>query len=57
MSHQTAVEPGYDPLLADGAEDRTWSWKNRPGYKPIFFILAALVFTFFVMLPPHPGHA
>jgi len=55
MSHQTAVEPGYDPLLADGSEDRTWTWKNRPGYKPIFFILAALVFTFFVMLPPTQG--
>ncbi|WP_319526725.1 SLC13 family permease [uncultured Desulfosarcina sp.] len=55
MSHQTAVDPGYDPLLADGAEDRTWSWKNRPGYKPIFFILGALVFTFFVMLPPTQG--
>lgn len=55
MSHQTAVEPGCDPLLADGAEDRTWTWKNRPGYKPIFFILAALVFTFVVMLPPTQG--
>ncbi|BBO79111.1 cation transporter [Desulfosarcina widdelii] len=55
MSHQTAVEPGYDPLLADGAEGRTWTWKNRPGYKPIFFILAALVFTFVVMLPPTQG--
>jgi len=55
MSDQTAVEPGYDPLLADGVEDRTWTWKNRPGYKPIFFILAALVFTFVVMLPPTQG--
>jgi len=55
MSHQTAVDPGYDPLLADGAEDRTWTWKNRPGYKPVFFILAALVFTFFILLPPTQG--
>ena len=55
MSHQTAVDPGFDALLADGAEDRTWTWKNRPGYKPMLFGLAALVFTFAVMLPPTRG--
>jgi len=55
MSHQTAVDHGFDPLLADGMEDRTWTWKNRPGYKPMFFVLAALVFTFAVMMPPTQG--
>jgi sodium-dependent dicarboxylate transporter 2/3/5 len=27
-------------------------WQNKPGYKPIFFIIAALVFTAVVILPP-----
>jgi sodium-dependent dicarboxylate transporter 2/3/5 len=55
MSHQTAVDHGFDPLLADGMEDRTWTWKNKPGYKPMFFVFAALAFTFAVLLPPTQG--
>ncbi len=51
-SHHTAVDPGFDPLLAEGLEDRRWTWKNRPGYKPVFFVIAALIFTFVVMMPP-----
>ena len=27
-------------------------WKNKPGYKPILFIIAAVVFTAIVVLPP-----
>ncbi|MCB2145808.1 MAG: anion permease [Deltaproteobacteria bacterium] len=55
MSHQTAVDHGYDPLLAEAIEDRKWTWKSRPGYKPMFFIIAALAFTFAVMMPPTQG--
>ncbi len=55
MSHQTAVDHGFDPLLADSREKRVWTWKNRPGYKPVFIIMAALLFTFAVMLPPTQG--
>jgi len=54
-SHHTAVDHSFDPLLAEGLEDRRWTWKNRPGYKPIFFIMAALVFTFVVIMPPTQG--
>ena len=49
-----STDHSYDPLLAD-FEDRAWSWKNRPGYKPILFIIAALVFTVMVMMPPTRG--
>ncbi|WP_319409683.1 SLC13 family permease [uncultured Desulfosarcina sp.] len=55
MSHQTAVDHGFDPLLAEEIEDRKWTWKSRPGYKPMFFIIAALAFTFAVMMPPTQG--
>ena len=27
-------------------------WKNKPGYKPMLFVIAAVVFTAFVVLPP-----
>ena len=54
-SHHTAVDNSFDPLLAEGLEDRRWTWKNRPGYKPIFFTMAALVFTFAVIMPPTQG--
>ena len=30
----------------------TWTWKNKPGYKPILLIIAAVVFTGVVVLPP-----
>ncbi|XPS85814.1 sodium/sulfate symporter [Desulfosarcina variabilis str. Montpellier] len=49
------MDHSFDPLLAEGLEDRRWTWKNRPGYKPIFFIMAALVFTFVVIMPPTQG--
>jgi sodium-dependent dicarboxylate transporter 2/3/5 len=55
MSHQTAVDHSFDPLLAEEIDDRKWTWKSKPGYKPIFFIIAALVFTFAVMMPPTQG--
>jgi solute carrier family 13 (sodium-dependent dicarboxylate transporter), member 2/3/5 len=55
MSDQTAVGHGFDPLLAETVEDRQWTWKSRPGYKPVLFIFAALVFTFAVMMPPPRG--
>ncbi|MGA6927555.1 MAG: SLC13 family permease [Desulfosarcina sp.] len=55
MSHHDAVDHGYDPLLSQEMDDRKWSWKSRPGYKPIFFIIAALAFTFAVMMPPTQG--
>ncbi len=55
MSHQTAVDHSYDPLLAETIEDRKWTWKSRPGYKPLFFVIAALAFTFAVIMPPTQG--
>ena len=55
MTHPTAAEHGFDPSLVDTIEDRKWTWKNRPGYKPIFFIFAALAFTFAVLMPPTQG--
>ncbi len=54
MSTHSSADHTYDPLLADH-EDRAWSWKNRPGYKPVLFIIAALVFTFVVIMPPTQG--
>ncbi len=55
MSHKTVVDHDFDPLPAEKVHDRKWSWKSRPGYKPIFMIAAALVFTFLVMMPPTQG--
>ena len=55
MSHQTAVDHGFDPLLAEEIDNRKWTWKSRPGYKPMFFVIAALAFTFAVMMPPTQG--
>ena len=55
MSHQTAVEHGYDPMLIDEPGDRNWTWKSQPGYKPVLLILAALVFTALTLLPPPHG--
>ncbi len=52
MSNHTTTDHEYDPLLAPDLEDRTWSWKSKPGYKPILFVIAALVFTFMVLMPP-----
>ena len=27
-------------------------WKNKPGYKPMLFVIAAIVFTTLVVMPP-----
>ncbi|MEE4113204.1 MAG: SLC13 family permease, partial [Desulfobacteraceae bacterium] len=54
MSNHSSADHAYDPLLADH-KDRAWSWKSRPGYKPVLFIIAALVFTFVVIMPPPQG--
>jgi len=32
--------------------DTSWTWKNRPGYKPILLISAIVVLTAVVLLPP-----
>jgi len=31
---------------------QAWTWKNRPGYKPVLILIAGLVFLAIVMLPP-----
>lgn len=43
MSHHTTT---------GSALDTTWTWKNRPGYKPILLVIAAVVLTAIVLLPP-----
>ena len=42
MSHHT---------MTGSALDTTWTWKNRPGYKPILLVIAAVVLTAVVLLP------
>jgi len=42
MSHHTTT---------GSALDTTWTWKNRPGYKPILLVIAAVVLTSVVLLP------
>jgi sodium-dependent dicarboxylate transporter 2/3/5 len=32
-----------------------WTWKSRPGYKPVLFIIAAVVFIAVVVMPPPRG--
>jgi sodium-dependent dicarboxylate transporter 2/3/5 len=32
--------------------DKRWTWENRPGYKPVLFIIAAILFTAIVLAPP-----
>jgi sodium-dependent dicarboxylate transporter 2/3/5 len=43
------------PLPIDKVADKGWSWKSRPGYKPVLLLIAALVFTAIVILPPTQG--
>ena len=43
MAHNTFTDDSYN----DG-----WTWKNRPGYKPILFTIAAILFVAIVLLPP-----
>jgi solute carrier family 13 (sodium-dependent dicarboxylate transporter), member 2/3/5 len=33
-------------------DSRSGFWKNKPGYKPMLFIIAAVVFTALVIVPP-----
>ncbi|WP_054690204.1 SLC13 family permease [Desulfosarcina cetonica] len=55
MPYPTAVDPRFESFLTDSVIGRHCTWKNRPGYKPIFFILAAVIFTFAVLMPPTQG--
>ncbi len=43
MAHHTPM---------DKEAPRGWTWKNQPGYKPLLLLIAALVFTAIVILPP-----
>jgi sodium-dependent dicarboxylate transporter 2/3/5 len=35
--------------------EQGWSWKSRPGYKPVLLLIAAIVFTAMVIMPPTQG--
>ncbi len=35
-----------------GNVERRWSWKGSPGYKPIYILIAAVVFAVVVIMPP-----
>jgi sodium-dependent dicarboxylate transporter 2/3/5 len=39
----------------DKSIDQGWSWKNRPGYKPLLLLIAVLMFTAIVILPTPEG--
>jgi len=39
-------------IQTTSADSRSAFWKNKPGYKPILFIAAAVVFIVMVVLPP-----
>ena len=53
MTQHLLVEErlAHHPPLDKGAE-RDWTWKNRPGYKPVLIMIATLVFAAIVILPP-----
>ena len=40
-----------NPIAVPDAPEKAWFLKSRPGYKPILFIIAAIVFTAVVLLP------
>lgn len=46
LDHGTTVQPLDAP---------SGFWTNKPGYKPVFFIIAAILFTLVVVLPPPQG--
>ncbi|MCD6273451.1 MAG: anion permease, partial [Deltaproteobacteria bacterium] len=46
MAHNTFTDDSYN---------NGWTWKNRPGYKPILFIIAAILFIAIVLMPPPQG--
>jgi len=43
MAHHKPIDQGSNPR---------WSWKNRPGYKPVLILIAVLAFTALAVLPP-----
>ncbi|WDN90316.1 solute carrier family 13 (sodium-dependent dicarboxylate transporter), member 2/3/5 [Desulfosarcina sp. BuS5] len=46
MAHNTFTDDSYN---------NGWTWKNRPGYKPILFTVAAILFVAIVFAPPPQG--
>ena len=40
------------PTTVDESYNQRWTWSSRPGYKPVLFIIAAMVFTIIALLPP-----
>ena len=46
MAHNTFTNDSYN---------EGWTWKNRPGYKPVLFTIAALLFVAIVLLPTPQG--
>lgn len=46
MAHNTFTDDSYN---------NGWTWKNRPGYKPILFTIAAILFIAIVLMPPPQG--
>jgi len=46
MSHAIAMQ---------SSSSLRWTWKSRPGYKPLLFIPAAVIFILIVLLPPPPS--
>jgi len=42
-------------ISLDSTQEKSWTWKNRPGYKPILIIAAAVVFITIILLPPPQG--
>jgi solute carrier family 13 (sodium-dependent dicarboxylate transporter), member 2/3/5 len=39
-------------IITTESEKKEFSWKGGPGYKPIFILIAAIVFTAAVVMPP-----
>lgn len=39
----------------DETYNEPWTWKNRPGYKPVLLLIAAVVFIAVVVMPPTRG--
>jgi len=53
MSHQMSMEENVTPhMSAAKSTVQGWSWKSRPGYKPLLLLSAAVVFVAIVILPP-----
>lgn len=48
MSHHASTLTG-DPM------EQSWTWKSRPGYKPVLLLIAAILFTAVVIMPPTQG--